>query len=87
MKVEVTTMILTKEMANEIVKRTMAVIGVNINVMNADGVIVGSGDKSRIGQVHEGAKKAIKYRRRIDITEVEMKEYQSARAGINLPIF
>ncbi len=80
-------MILTKEMANEIVKRTMAVIGVNINVMNADGVIVGSGDKSRIGQVHEGAKKAIKYRRRIDITEVEMKEYQSARAGINLPIF
>lgn len=37
-------MILTKEMANEIVKRTMAVIGVNINVMNADGVIVGSGD-------------------------------------------
>lgn len=38
-------MILDSQLAQQIVDRTMAIIGYNINVMNQAGVIIGSGEK------------------------------------------
>ena len=35
--------------------RTMRIIDTNINVMDARGRIIGSGDRERIGELHEGA--------------------------------
>ncbi len=46
-------MILTSELANDIVERAMQIIHHNVNVINTDGIIVASGDKSRIGELHE----------------------------------
>ena len=46
---------LTKGIAQEIVNRTMQILNYNINVMDEYGVIVGSGDKDRIGEIHAGA--------------------------------
>ena len=36
---------LTSELAQEMVERTMHILHQNINVMNADGVIIGSGER------------------------------------------
>lgn len=47
---------LTSELAQEMVERTMHILHQNINVMNADGVIIGSGERKRIGQKHDGAR-------------------------------
>lgn len=50
----------TKELAQKIVYRTMEIIDCNINVMNEKGVIIGSGDKNRMDQIHEGALMVLK---------------------------
>lgn len=46
---------LDTKMAQDIVARTMRIIDTNINVMDARGRIIGSGDRERIGELHEGA--------------------------------
>ncbi|MGD6854068.1 sugar diacid recognition domain-containing protein [Bacillus infantis] len=73
-------------LAQEIVDRTMQIIGRNINVMNEKGVIIGSGDEARIQSVHEGAVQVIGAGRGFEITEAEAGRLNGARAGINLPI-
>ncbi|EHK4157923.1 hypothetical protein U7210_002981 [Escherichia coli] len=47
------------KLADSIVKRTMKIINYNINVMDFRGRIIGSGDRERIGEIHEGALLAI----------------------------
>lgn len=65
----------------------MAIIGKNINIMDSRGVIIGSGDKERIDDVHEGAAIAIKQGTGFEITDEEAKNLHGVRPGINLPIF
>lgn len=50
---------LDTKMAQDIVARTMRIIDTNINVMDARGRIIGSGDRERIGELHEGAVSAV----------------------------
>lgn len=78
---------LNKELAQEIVDRTMGIIGKNINIMNNRGVIIGSGDPKRIDDVHEGAVIVIKQGTGFEITEKESLRLHGVRPGINLPIF
>lgn len=47
------------DLAQRIVERSMSVVDRNVNVMNAAGVMVGSGDPERVGRVHEGALLAV----------------------------
>ena len=56
---------LTPKLAQQIVERTMKIIDCNINVMDANGCIIGSGDLERIGEVHEGAMLAISQKRTV----------------------
>ncbi|EKF34730.1 sugar diacid recognition domain-containing protein [Bacillus xiamenensis] len=44
---------LTNELAQVMVERTMHILHQNINVMNSDGVMIGSGKRKRIGQKHD----------------------------------
>lgn len=74
---------LSKNMAQKIVEEMMNVIPYNINVMDEDGIIVGSGDINRIGTIHEGAKKAINDQ---SINEVYF-EGDGMKPGVNEPIF
>ena len=46
---------LDARLAQDIVARTMHIIDSNVNVMDARGRIIGSGDRERIGELHEGA--------------------------------
>lgn len=58
---------LDTKMAQDIVARTMRIIDTNINVMDARGRIIGSGDRERIGELHEGALLVLSQGRVVDI--------------------
>lgn len=73
---------LHKNLAQKIVLQMMDVVPYNINVMDESGIIIGSGDIKRIGNVHEGAKKAIKDKHINEVYEEEEK----MKPGVNEPI-
>ncbi|HBV40851.1 MAG TPA: carbohydrate diacid regulon transcriptional regulator CdaR, partial [Erwinia sp.] len=73
-------------LAQEIVARTMKIIDSNVNVMDARGRIIGSGDRERIGEMHEGALLALSQARIVDIDEAVARHLHGVRPGINLPM-
>lgn len=73
---------LSKKIAQKIVKEMMNVVPYNINVMDENGVIIGSGDMNRIGTLHDGAKKAIEKGAINEIYE----EDEGVKPGVNEPI-
>ncbi len=78
--------ILTAQLAQDIVTRTMKIIACNVNVMDAHGAILASGDASRIGQLHAGALLALAGKMTVEIDDVQAKKWHGAQAGINLPL-
>lgn len=77
---------LTREIAEAIVKEAMIRLNRNINIMDESGTIVASGDPSRINQVHEGALDVIRTGRPLIITSENKKQWRGSLYGINLPI-
>ncbi|QCT19955.1 CdaR family transcriptional regulator [Jejubacter calystegiae] len=73
-------------MAQEIVDRTMRIIDTNINVMDARGRIIGSGDQERVGELHEGALLVLSQGRVVDIDDAVARHLHGVRQGINLPL-
>ncbi len=73
-------------LAQEIVERTMKIIPFNVNVMNSHGVIVGSGDPSRIGELHAGARLALEQSRAVELDAAIAHSLQGGRPGVNLPL-
>lgn len=74
---------LTERLAQNIVDKMMEVVPYNVNIMNSEGIIIGSGDRNRIGKLHEGALKAISSRALVAIYE----SHGGAKPGINMPIY
>lgn len=79
-------MFIDHQVAQKIVDRAMKIIGHNVNVMNHQGVIVGSGEPERIDQLHEGALHVLNSRSEIDIDTRQASALQGVKGGINLPI-
>jgi carbohydrate diacid regulator len=77
---------LTREIANSIVKETALKLKRNINIMNNQGVIMASCDHTRIDDIHEGALEVLKNGETLKITEVERTKWRGAQPGVNLPI-
>jgi carbohydrate diacid regulator len=73
---------LTEQLAQTIVERSMVAIPYNINVMNAEGVIIASGDIKRVGQLHQGALKAIHLNGLFEVRHMTMAD----KPGVNVPI-
>ncbi len=73
---------LTHNQAQNIVNKMMKDIPFNINIMDKTGIIIGSGNKERIGTLHHGAVAAIKQKKIIEIK----KDEEFVKKGINLPI-
>ena len=73
---------LSKVIAQKIVLEMMNVVPYNINVMDEKGVIIGSGDTKRIGNIHEGAIKAIENQLINEVYE----ENGRMKPGVNEPI-
>ena len=70
---------LSKSIAPKIVLEMMNVIPYNINVVDENGIIIGSGDNERIGNIHEGAKKAIDSKHIIEVYE----DNEKMKPGVN----
>ncbi len=77
---------LTSSIAKQIVKRSMRIIKHSVNVINEHGIIIGSGDPSRINGRHEGAVLAINENRIVEIDRATAKQLRGVKPGINLPI-
>lgn len=78
--------VLSSELARSIVDRTMKVVNHNINIMNEQGTIIASGDRSRIGTIHEGAIIALQRKSEFIIDENESEKLKGVLPGINLVI-
>nr|WP_314266320.1 sugar diacid recognition domain-containing protein [uncultured Moellerella sp.] len=80
-------MLLTEKLANDIATRAMGIIHHNVNVINSQGVIIASGEKKRIGEIHEVAVEVIRCGKRIMIYNTqEAERYTNVAPGINHPI-
>ncbi|MFI3886509.1 CdaR family transcriptional regulator [Streptococcus parauberis] len=73
---------LDKLQAQKIVESLMEDIPYNINIMNSAGIIIASGDRSRIGQRHFAAEKAIKSKETVEVYKNTLNE----KKGTNNPI-
>lgn len=74
------------KLAQDIVDKTMKILGKNINIMDENGIIIGSGDKKRLNQFHEGAAKVIEENKKLEIYSKDINHLAGAKPGINLPI-
>ncbi len=77
---------LDKRIAQKIADEVINSLGYNINVMNENAIIIGSGSPERIGTYHEIAMNAICHKAICEVNEEEAKKLQGVKSGINLPI-
>lgn len=77
---------LNTRIARQIVERTMKIIKFSVNVMDSQGLIIGSGDISRLNQKHDGAILALNHQRIVEIDKITAQQLRGVRPGINLPI-
>ncbi|KAB2335806.1 CdaR family transcriptional regulator [Bacillus mesophilum] len=70
-------------LAQKISDKVMTVIPYNVNIMNEEGLIIGSGEKERINTYHEGAINSIEQSRMITIYKTD----HSSKPGVNIPIY
>lgn len=78
--------LLDTRLAQEIVARTMRIIPFNVNVMDAHGVILASGNPARVGELHAGALLALAKKLTVDIDAAAARKLHGAQPGINLPL-
>ncbi|MBN2396297.1 MAG: hypothetical protein JXC36_07535, partial [Candidatus Atribacteria bacterium] len=77
---------ITHQLAQQIVDRTSKIIGKNINIMDENGIIIGTGDKIRLNQFHEGAAQVIKSKKKLLIYPEDRNHLIGVKPGVNLPI-
>lgn len=73
---------LTRELAQEIVDKMMQDIPYSINIMDEKGIIIGSGNKARVGTLHRGAVRALESGAMVEIYQNDRYE----KKGTNEPI-
>lgn len=77
---------LTPALAQEIAGDTSAIIGLNIIITDADGIVIGSGDQSRVGTFHEASVEVVKTQSAATHTAEEARRLIGVRPGMTLPI-
>ena len=77
---------MTHELAQPIVDRAIAILHRNVNLMNEAGIIVGSGDLTRVGSFHAAAAHAVAANRSIEVRPEEAEQWPGVRPGVNLPV-
>jgi len=77
---------LDHDLAQEIVDRTMAILPSNVNVMDSQGLILGSGEPGRINTRHEGAQLVLANGRVVEIDQQTARQLKGVQPGINLPL-
>ncbi|MCA9766615.1 MAG: helix-turn-helix domain-containing protein [Carnobacterium sp.] len=77
---------LTPQVAQNIVNRTMEILTYNINVMDKEGKIIGSGDPRRLLMKHGAAVEVINQKNTVEIKGKYNYADDGVKEGINLPI-
>jgi carbohydrate diacid regulator len=77
---------LTRELAQEIAGETSTIIGLNVLITDREAVVIGSGDPSRVGTVHEASLEVLRTLEPRTHTAEQAKLLQGVRPGITLPI-
>jgi len=69
-----------------IVDRVIGILGKNVNIMDTNGIIIASGDESRIGAFHEIAAAAAAENMEITVDLEHASELKNVKPGVNVPI-
>lgn len=69
-----------------IVDRVIGILGKNVNIMDINGIIIASGDESRIGAYHEIAAAAAAENMEITVDLEHASELKNVKPGVNVPI-
>ncbi|WP_412460015.1 sugar diacid recognition domain-containing protein [Pseudomonas sp. SC11] len=77
---------LDHELAQDIVDRAMAILPCNVNVMDSQGLILGSGEPERINTRHEGAQLVLANGRIVELDGEAAKCLKGVQPGVNLPL-
>ena len=80
-------MFIEKYEYQNIVDRLMTILGKNINIMDANGIIIASGDITRIASFHKGAKEASILNKEIIIDESNIELFNGCKPGVNIPFY
>lgn len=78
--------VLTPELAQEIAGDTTDIIGFNVLITDRDGVVIGSGERARVGTFHEASIDVVRTQRSATHTAAEARQMRGVRPGITLPI-
>lgn len=79
-------MLITSDLAQQIVDSIMPLARQNVNIMDTNGIIIASGQKNRIKTFHKGAKEVIDNKAVVEINPDELDRYPGSLPGLNLPI-
>ncbi|HHY39688.1 MAG TPA: hypothetical protein GX502_00365 [Syntrophaceticus sp.] len=77
---------LSANLAQNIVKNSMEIIKKNINILDENGIIIASGDQSRINTFHEPSLEVIKTGKTVEIDKEQSSKIDGVLPGISLPI-
>ncbi|MEU6139639.1 sugar diacid recognition domain-containing protein [Streptomyces sp. NPDC047081] len=77
---------LSPSLAQEIAADTSAVIGFNVLITDAEGMVIGSGDTSRVGSFHEASVEVVRTQEPATHTAAQAQQLQGVRPGCTLPL-
>lgn len=77
---------LSHELAQAIVMRTQPTLGLNVNIMDERGVIIGSGNPDRLFSFHAGARQVLATGEPLTLTPEDAARFPGSQAGVNLPV-
>lgn len=77
---------LSPSLAQEIAGDTSAVIGYNVLITDAEGIVIGSGDTSRVGSFHEASVEVMRTLEPAHHTASQAQALRGVRPGVTLPL-
>ena len=77
---------LSVDLAKSIVDKTTSLLGIMVNIMDAKGYVIASGNTDRIGTYHSGAARVIASGKPMTISAEQARSMEGVAPGITLPI-
>jgi len=78
--------VLSPSLAQEIAGDTSAVIGFNVLITDAEGIVIGSGDSSRVGSFHEASVDVVRTKEPATHSASQAQQLRGVRPGVTLPL-
>jgi carbohydrate diacid regulator len=80
-------LMISARLAQEIAAETSGIIGYNVVITDRDGIVLGSGDPSRVGSFHEASLEVVRTERPAAHSAEQARLLAGVRPGITLPVF